>query len=224
MGPPSLQLNKPFSNRTKTILFVLQLAFVGAVFAVWFGSASIRASKNLWILFLCAFPSNFITGVIPYDPVIIYFAKYHTLIWVVSVGVASTLLVEGINYSVLKAISNLKYMVKIRKNAFVRRVVDLFDKSPFLALVFAGLLPIPFYPFRILVVLSGYPILKYSLTILISKVLRMSCLALIGHQIPIPDILIYSFFIGIIIITYGTVLIKSLIKRNSDDRNRRILT
>ena len=223
MSPPSLQLNKPFSDRTKTILFVLQLVFVGAVFVVWFGSESLRASKNLWILFLCAFPSNFITGIIPYDPAIIYFAKYHSMIWVVLVGVASTLLVEGINYSILKTISDIKYVVKIRKNDLVKRVIDLFDTSPFLALVIAGFLPIPFYPFRMLVVLSGYPLLKYSLTILISRVLRMSCLALIGHQIHIPDILIYSFFIGIIIITYGTVLIKSLIKRNSDDRNCRML-
>ncbi|MBN2030865.1 hypothetical protein JW824_11560 [bacterium] len=170
-------------------------------------------SKNLWILFLCAFPSNFISGIIPYDPMIIYFAKYHPMFWVVLVGVASTLLVEGINYSVLRTITNLKVMVKIREKHFVKKLIDLFYVSPFVALIMAGFLPIPYYPFRILVILSGYPFFNYLLTVFISKIMRMSCLVWVGHQMNIPDQIIFLFFIGIIVITYTSVFIQSLLKR-----------
>ena len=148
-------MKKAFSNKTKTILFELQLLFVGAVFVIWFGFESVQASKSLWILFLCAFPSNFISGIIPFDPMVIYFGKYHPIYWVILVGVVSTLLVEGINYSVLSTISNLKTIVQIREKCLVKKIIDLFHVSPFLALTIAGFLPLPFYPFRILVILSN---------------------------------------------------------------------
>lgn len=201
------------SNRSKTIFFILQLLFVGVVFVLWFTFESIQTSKSLWILFLCAFPSNFISGIIPFDPMVIYFGKYHPIFWVIFVGVVSTLLVEGINYSVLTTISNLKCIVQIRESRFVKKIINLFHNSPFLAIVIAGLLPLPFYPFRMLVIFSGYPFLKYLLALLISKTLRMSCLVLIGHQLNIPDHLIFSIFIGIIIITYASVFIRSFLKR-----------
>ena len=146
MDLPFLQMNRPFLNRTKIILFIVQLLFVGVIFVLWFGSESLRDSKNLWILFLGAFPANFISGVIPYDPMIIYFAQYHSAFWVVLAGVAGTLLVEGINYSVFRTISNVKYFIKIREKNFIKKLVNLFDSTPFLALLLAGFFPLPFYP------------------------------------------------------------------------------
>jgi len=216
MIPPTRQIKKPSSPGIKTVLFMLQLLFVAGIFVIWFSSESLRESKSLWILFLCAFPSNFLTGIVPYDPAIIYFAKYFSTLYVVFVGVAGTLLIEGINYSVLRFISNAKFMLKIQHKNFVNRIIELFYKAPFIALFIAGFLPIPFYPFRLLVVLARYPLIKYLLSILLSKTLRMYLLVLLGHAMKIPDYLIISFYIAIVFISYLFILIKFLIKRFSN--------
>ena len=215
MIPPTRQIKKSSSPGIKTVLFMLQLLFVTAIFVIWFSSESLRESKSLWILLLCAFPSNFLTGIVPYDPVIIYFAKYYSPFYVVFVGVASTLLVEGINYSVLRLISNAKFMLKIHHKNFVYKIIELFYKAPFIALLIAGFLPIPFYPFRLLVVLARYPLIKYLLTVLLSRIPRMYLLVLLGHAMKIPDYLIILFYIAIVFISYISILIKFLIKRFS---------
>ena len=201
--------------RIKILIFIFQIFFVMAIFVIWFSSESLRESKNLWILLLCAFPSNFLIGIVPYEPVIIYFAKYYSPFYVVFVSVASILLVEGINYSILRFISNAKFMVKIRHRHFINRIIRLFHGAPFIALFIAGFLPIPFYPFRLIAILSRYPFIKYLLTVLLSRIPRIYLFVLLSNFINIPDYIIFSFFIAIIIISYISILINSLKKRFS---------
>jgi len=202
-------------NRTRTFLFILQIIFVIAIFVVWFSSESPDERSNLWILFLHAFPSNFIVGIVPYDPVIIFFARYYSPFYLVVISVTSYLLVEGINYSVLRFISNAKFMLKIHHKNFVNRIIKLFDKAPFVALFIAGFLPVPFYPFRLLVVLARYPLMKYLFSVLLSKALRMYLLVILGNLIHIPDYIIFIFFVAIIVISYISLFINYLRKHFS---------
>lgn len=213
INPSTPQKREPSFSKTKTLLFVLQISFVIVLFVLWFSSESLRESKNLWILFLYSFPSNFLVGIVPYDPAIIYFGKFYSPLYVTFVGVASTLVVEGINYSVLNFASNTKLLVKIRHRKFINKIIKLFNKTPFIALFIAGFLPIPFYPFRFLVVLTRYPLIKYLLTVLLSKTPRIYLLGLLGHVTKIPDYLIISFFIAIVIFMYISFLINHLKKR-----------
>ncbi len=217
MNPPVRQIKSASLPHIKLIYFILQIVFVMIIFIIWFTSESLRESKDLWILLLCAFPSNFITGIVPYDPAIIYFGQFYTPLYVIIVGTASIIFVEGINYSVLRHISNTKFMVKIRHRHFVSKIIALFDKAPFMALLFAGFLPVPFYPFRVLVILSGYPLIKYLLSVLISKTPRIYLLILLGNFIHIPDYMIFTLFIAIIIISYISILINYLKNRRSKE-------
>jgi membrane protein YqaA with SNARE-associated domain len=179
---------------------------------LWFTSESIRESKNLWILFLYSFPSNFLMGIVPYDPAIIYFGKFYSPLYVTFIGIVSTLVVEGINYSVLNFISNTKFLIKIRHSNYINKIIKLFNNAPFIALLIAGFLPVPFYPFRSLVVLARYPVIKYLLTVLLSKIPRMYLLALVGYVIKIPDYIIISFYIAIVVGMYISFLINHLKK------------
>ncbi|MFX0203088.1 MAG: VTT domain-containing protein [Candidatus Hodarchaeota archaeon] len=204
------QKKKLFFSKKKSILIALEVFFVAVLFVLWFGSESLRESRSLWILFIYAFPANFIAAVVPYDPAVIYFGKFYSPLYVTLMGVSSMTLVEGINYSVLSSIANTKMLLKIGHNKFINRIITLFKKAPFVALCVAGFLPIPFYPFRFLVVLSRYPFTKFVLAVLAAKLPRIYILALLGYLIDIPDYLIMLFFILLVMLMYVSFFINQL--------------
>jgi len=79
----------------------------------------------------------------------------------------------------------------------------------------AGFTPIPFYPFRFLVVLAEYPLYKYLLAVFLSRASRYYLLAWFGHEFKIPDYLLAVLF-GILILIAVAPMIKKLFIINKD--------
>ncbi len=209
----SSQRTKKFPSKIKTFIFILEISFIVALLAVWFISDSIQKSKNLWILFLYSFPSEFLIAIVPHEPVLLYFGKFNSSQTVAMVAIAGTLLTEALNYSVFKYIIDTSFFQKMRHTKSAAKVVELFKRAPFVALLVAGLSPVPFYPFRFLVVMVHYPIWKYLLAVFLSRTPRFYVLALIGRAIKIPDYLIIVIFIILIVSVNIPHLRKFLKKR-----------
>jgi len=204
-------------SKIRTITFVLEIALIIILLAVWFSSESIRESKNLWIFFFYCFPAEFLITVIPHEPVLLYFSKFYPPLTVTLVALAGTSLAEIINYSVFKYVGDLKTFSKVRHTKWVSKTIELFNKAPFAALLVAGFTPVPFYPFRFLVVLARYPWPKYILAVFLSRAPRFFLLALFGHIYKIPDYLFPVIFIALAIpLTYP--LVRSLLKKNKGNR------
>lgn len=211
---------KQILTKTKTFIFVIQIAFVLALLIIWLSSKSIQNSKNLWVLFFYSFPSEFLISIVPHEPVLIYFGKFHSPITVTFVAIISTILTEAINYSVFKYITDTSLFQKIRydyKKA-VDRIVKLFQKAPFIAIWIAGFTPVPFYPFRILVVLTRYPISKYIFAVFLSRTPRFYILAFVGYVIKIPDYLLIALFI-ILVAAINFTFVKNLLKEKTHKKN-----
>jgi len=187
-------------SKTKTIIVISEVSFVLILLVLWFSFETIRASKNLWVLFLYTFPSQFLIAIVPHEPVFLYFSKFYTPLTVTLVAIAGTLITEYINYSVFQYVSDFKVIKKILSNKIVQKLVDLFKKAPFLALVIAGFSPIPFYPFRIIAVIAEYPLIRYLLAVFLSRTPRFYLFALFAHALKISDALLLAFFIFLIII------------------------
>jgi membrane protein YqaA with SNARE-associated domain len=185
-------------TKIRTLIFALQIIVVAALLVVWLSSESIQKSQNLWVLFIYSFPSQFLIPIVPHEPVLLYFGKFYSPLTVALVDIAGTLLTEALNYSVFKYIIDTSFFQKMRHGKTVTKVVELFNRAPFLALLVAGFTPLPFYPFRFLVVMAHYPIWKYLLAIFLSRTPRFYVLALIGYAIKIPDYLIIVIFIILI--------------------------
>jgi len=199
--------------KIRTLIFALQIIVVAALLVVWLSSESIQKSKNLWVLFIYSFPSQFLIPIIPHEPVLLYFGKFYPPLTVALVDIAGTLLTEALNYSVFKYIIDANFFQKMRHRKTVNKVVALFNRAPFIALFVAGLTPVPFYPFRFLVVMAHYPIWKYLLAVFLSRTPRFYVLALLGRAIKIPDYLIIAIFIILIVSVNGPILRKLLKKR-----------
>lgn len=206
---------KRISPRTRTIIFILEIALILILLAVWLSSETIRNSKNLWILFFYSFPSQFLIAIVPHEPVFLYFSKFYSPWSVTCVAIAGTLLAEVLNYSVFKYVGDLKQVQSVHYSAWVKKLIKLFNTAPFSALLVAGFTPVPFYPFRFLVVLARYPLPKYILAVFLSRTPRFYLFALFGHAIKIPDYLLPVIFI-ILTIPFSYPMIKTFFKNRRE--------
>ncbi len=197
--------NSSVSNK-KYYFFIFQIFFILALLVIWISSESIRQNKSLWILFLYSLPSQFLIALVPHEPVVFYFGEFYHPLTVSMVAIAGTVLTEILNYSLFKYITEIKSIERIQKNKFTTKLVNLFNKAPFLALIVAGLTPIPFYPFRFLVVLARYPIVKYILAVFLSRMPRFYILAALGSEIHISTHMFIIIFIIFIILSYLSIL------------------
>jgi membrane protein YqaA with SNARE-associated domain len=197
-GPmtPSAENRTGASFRTRCAIAVLEILFVCSLLGVWFGSESVRVGKSLWILFFYSFPSMFLIAIVPHEPVLFYFSKFHPAYVVTGVAITGTLLAEWLNYSCFSFFADLRIFEKLKKTKWVRVLIGWFNKAPFLSLWVAGFTPIPFYPFRFLVVLADYPLWKYLSAVFLSRLPRFLIFAYVGRTIRIADsILIIGFLL-----------------------------
>lgn len=208
-APP--QGKKVFHTKLKTIIFILEIVLIASLLVLWLSSEDIRSSKNLWILFFYSFPSQFLIAIVPHEPILLYFGKFYQPLTVAFVAIIGTMMTEALNYSVFKFVIDSSLFKKIHQGKTVTKIVTLFNKAPFVALLVAGFTPVPFYPFRFLVVLARYPLIKYILAVFLSRTPRFFILALAGYMIKIPDFLLIVIFI-VMISAANIPLLRRLLK------------
>jgi membrane protein YqaA with SNARE-associated domain len=203
---------KQVSFKVKTTILVLQLAFVGGLLAIWLLWDAVRESKSLWVLFFYSFPSEFLVAPLPHEPIFFYFGKFYSPLVVAAVSVSSTVITEALNYSIFGYFADRSFFEKVHKSRLTRRLVELFYKAPFVALMVAGLSPVPFYPMRFLVVLARYPVWKYCLAVFLSRAPRFWVLAWIGSAVQIPNWLLIVFFSVLIVAINGPIVVRLIRK------------
>jgi membrane protein YqaA with SNARE-associated domain len=178
----------------RTLIILIQAAFVLSLIVWWLASDNAKLSKNLWVLFFYSFPSEFLISFIPHEPVVLYFGKFYTPAIVALVSVVGTVATEAINYQLFSHLTGMKFFRKTRDKKIVGKIIRLFHRAPFVALCAAGIAPVPFYPFRILTVLARYPIVKYVLAVFVSRTPRFFLLAVASRAFRVPDALLIAMF------------------------------
>jgi membrane protein YqaA with SNARE-associated domain len=204
--------SRPMPPWARTLIFAFEVVFVAGLLVWWLTSKSVRDSKSLWVLFLYCFPAEFIIATVPHEPVLLYFAKFYSPLTVALISVTGTVLTEIVNYTVFKYMADLKVFRKMLASRVVQKTVHLFNRAPFTALWVAGFTPIPFYPFRFLVVIAHYPIAKYILAVVTSRAPRMYLIALAARAIRFPDYMIL-IITGVLILAANVPILQKLFKR-----------
>ena len=202
---------RPMPPWVRTLIFAFEVLFVAGLLVWWLTSKSLRDSKSLWVLFLYCFPAEFFIATVPHEPVLLYFAKFYSPLTVALVSVAGTVLTEVLNYTVFRYVADLKAFRKMLASRAVQKTVHLFNRAPFAALWVAGFTPIPFYPFRFLVVIARYPLGKYILAVLTSRAPRMYLIALAARAIRFPDSVIL-IITGVLIVAANVPILRKLFK------------
>jgi len=204
---PNVPLNErkfrkdsPSTSKGRIILILSESAVVLGLLLVWVLVKGVQESTNLWILFFYSFPSEFLVGLIPHEPVLIYYGAYHPP-WVVAlVAVGSTMMAEGLNYHFFGLFYGMPAFRSALEKTAVQRVAEFFNRMPFTAIVFAGFSPVPFFPIRFLVVITDYPVWKYLLGVFLSRAPRFYLLALFGAFFEVPKLLLAGLFLGMLLL------------------------
>lgn len=205
----------------RTLVFIGQILFVLILLIIWLSWSDLRTSRSLWVLFFYSFPSEFLIAVVPHEPVLLYFAKFYLPLTVALIAATSTLLTESLNYSVFSYVSDWNILKKFQKKKTVNKIIDLFNRAPFLALWIAGLTPIPFYPFRFLVVMAHYPRWKYLLAVALSRTPRFFLLAWFGHEVHLSDEILIALFI-ILIVSMNLPFLRRLIRKKKTQKSEEL--
>jgi membrane protein YqaA with SNARE-associated domain len=214
--PP--RVNSPrWSGRARTAIIAFEILFIAGLLIWWLTSAAVRESRSLWVLFLYCFPSEFLIATVPHEPVLLYFAKFYSPLTVAWISVAGTVLTEAMNCTVFRYVADLKLTRKALATRGIQKAVRLFNKAPFAALWIAGVLPIPFYPFRFLVILARYPLLKYLLAVVTSRAPRFFLIALLAKAVRFPDSVILAIT-GVLLVAANLPIIGRLLKQRKPPR------
>lgn len=207
---------RTFSTATRLGLIAAEFAVVFALLAVWIFSEEVRRSTNLWVLFFYSFPSEFLVGLVPHEPILVFYGTHHPA-WIVAVvSVISTVMAEAMNYSLFSLFYGMPSLRKVLDGKTVRKVANLFNRAPFTAILVAGFTPVPFFPVRFLVVITGYPVWKYLLGVLLSRGPRFYLLALLGAFFQIPT----SVIIGIFIVMVLLINVPSVLQVLNDTKTK----
>ena len=206
---------RKMSRGLKTLIFISEIVFVLGLLIWWLTSDASRKSLNLLVLFFYCFPAEFIIATVPHEPVLLFFSRFYEPLNVALVSIAGTALTEIVNYSVFGYVVDLKIFQKMVQNRTVGKMVKAFAKAPFLALWVAGFTPIPFYPFRFLVVLARYPLWKYILAVITSRTPRFFLLALLGKSVRFSNTELLALLVVLILAANYPLVRKILLKKRT---------
>lgn len=98
----------------------------------------------------------------------------------------------------------------------VRASMDLFERAPFAAVVVAGFTPVPFFPVRFLVVMTGYPRLRYLAGVALSRTPRFFVLAAFGSLVDVPGELLVGLMV-VMLVTVNVPALVGLARAGSDE-------
>ncbi len=205
------------SSRLRWILILAEAALVLGLLAVVVLSEEVSTSNSLWVLFFYSFPSEFLVGLVPHEPILIAFGETHSPWLVALVAVVGTVMAEGLNYSFFGLFYGIPSFREVFQRESVKRIADLFSRMPFSAILVAGFTPIPFFPVRFLVVITGYPVWKYLTAVFLSRWPRFYLLALFGALFDVPPLLLLGLFLGIFFLVNLPAVVKLLKNSGPDD-------
>ena len=191
-------------NRTWQLGTVLFAAFGLIALAAWLLLPSHQSLVWLWIYTAV---SNFFIPWLPHEPMVLLYGTLYDPWLVALVAGIATVWIEFFNYQLLKPLLNVSRIKKLTAKRLYQKVEHWFRKVPFFALVFAGASPVPYAPFRVFAVNSGYPLDRYLLAVFIGRTPRYYLLALTGAAIRLPP-WAYGLFFAILlgIIFWGRIM------------------
>ena len=160
----------------------------------------LKESKyDLIALFLYTISANSFIP-FPHEPAVIYYGKLFPPLTISIICGLATCISALIDIMVLGTFFTHEKVIDFKaKNKIYKIAEYYFNQTPFLTMAIAGFSPVPFYPFRVIGVASGYTSWKYVLSTFTGRTPRYYILAWVGNKYFIETrYLVFLFFIMII--------------------------
>ena len=166
-----------FIGRPALILIAASLvpALVSTLFVWWLFPHWWQLSVFFWY----SIPGNSFV-LLPHEPAVIYAGTLYAPILVALVGGVATMLASIVDHIIITRTFQLKRVAQIKDTRIMRLSTRLFNRMPWLTIVFFAFSPVPFYPIRVVAPMASYPLTGYVSAVVLGRIPRYFLLALGG--------------------------------------------
>jgi membrane protein YqaA with SNARE-associated domain len=156
------------------------------------------AGRELIGYALYAVPAHLLISVLANEPVLLATAQNYPPAMVAIAGTIGCLVAIVMDYALIGWLVNQRLIRReLDDSAWFRWSQKVFARAPFLLVLVSALLPVPFYPVKILAIASDYSVSRFSLALLLGRLPRFYLLALAGQKVQAPKSALLSATIGL---------------------------
>jgi membrane protein YqaA with SNARE-associated domain len=149
---------------------------------------AIPAWRSLVWYFLYAIPAHLMISVLANEPMLFAAAKTAAPMAVAIAGTAGCVVAIVLDYALIGWLVN-HHLIKteLDDSRGFRTAQRFFGKAPGLLILLSALLPVPFYPVKILAIARDYPLPRFIVALVLGRLPRFYLLALGGQKIQAPN-------------------------------------
>ena len=137
---------------------------------------------------LYAVPAHLLISVLANEPMLFAAAKSYAPTLVAIAGTIGSIVAIILDYSLIGWLVNQRLVRReLDDSAWFRWSQKVFGRAPFLLILGSALLPVPFYPVKILAIASDYSILRFCIALVLGRLPRFYLLALGGQKVHAPN-------------------------------------
>lgn len=128
--------------------------------------------------------------------------------WAVGlVGSIAAGLAAIVDHYLVRRVFRIRMLAEIRNKRLFQRAEGWVRVAPFLTTFAFAALPVPFTIVRVLVPLTAYPVLRYSLAVTLGRFPRIYFVARLGEALEIPkEVLAVMLCVGITATVIGAIV------------------
>ncbi len=172
---------RPSYRRAAIAALAAALVVAGVAAVVW------PDQRGLVVYGLYAIPAHLLISVVAMEPMLFATAKSYSYLAVAIVGTAGCLVAIILDYALIGWIVTRRLIREELDDsrAFIR-AQKFFGSAPFLFILVSALVPMPFYPTKILAISRDYPLPRFCLALTLGRLPRFYYLAVIAHKVHAP--------------------------------------
>jgi len=150
---------------------------------------------------LYAIPAHMLVSFLANEPMLFAAARDYPPALVAVTGTAGCLVAIVLDYALIGWFVTRSFVrTELEDSRVVRAARRVFAKAPFVLIVASALLPVPFYPVKILAIVNGYPLSRFIPALILGRIPRFWFLAVIGDRVQASNSALGSFTIVLAII------------------------
>lgn len=171
------------SHYRRLAIAATALALAGAGLGAWL----VPESRPLIYYFCYAIPAHLLVSVLANEPALFAAAKEGTPLAVAIAGTLGCVVAIILDYALIGWFVNRRLIkAEIDDSKGFRVAQRFFGKAPMLLIILSALLPVPFFPVKILGIIRDYSLTRFIAAIVIGRLPRFYLLALAGQKVQAP--------------------------------------
>jgi membrane protein YqaA with SNARE-associated domain len=185
---PGLQKTNPgldLSRKYRAVATGVLLAALALAGIAWIAAPEWRSLVGY---FLYAIPSHLLISVLANEPALFAAAKASPPAAVAIAGTLGCVVAIVLDYALIGWFTSRQFVrTELDDSRGLRAAQRFFGRAPFVLILLSALLPVPFYPVKILAIVRDYPLTRFIAALVLGRLPRFYLLALGGQKIQAPD-------------------------------------